>query len=556
MRAYEGSEHADGEELTPWMTRKLGIELAGKRATLAETGAWTELSRMYVRDLLSFEVNALGDGTRTSQQSTTVKADTMRASDKMDCCNIEAALQIRQTSVRTAQNTQTAAEVHSLVAVDTDEHEIARIKMQCAAVKQAAAKFTRPPAKLVERMAREVVLAAEPGPSGWRNADIAADGRSEGGPAVLREWIGTWTRAMIPHSTAKLWTAATIAPLDCGPKEPEPGQQMPQPCQRKLRPLALAEVLMKLAESCVIEQHIGSLLNGMEPTNLGLGTPDAAAPIVRIVRGWANDMAVAPKVGQGGKCLRSRTACHSLQRFARRNRSPVTQSSGSGATMAVDSTTRGGWQGSRAMQVMFVLRLEFALSKSDDLAPREITRIGMQDDMTFIGSAAALNRSWSTIEGWPTQVADSVAFNAEYWRLNLNSFELPMEVRNLCLKIPRKRHGVSLLWLCSERAALHACRLGQPAEAPTQTIERVEKALTTLQSIQRCSSRPRQLCEGVLMNRGVAHALNYDFRLVPPFAMAPLQRRLGNGLRQAEMSLSWHRSGPNFPRAVVAWVSG
>ena len=54
----------------------------------------------------------------------------------------------------------------------------------------------------------------------------------------------------------KLWTAATIAPLGCGPKKPEPGQQMLQPWPRKLRPIAMAEVLMKLAESCVIEQHI------------------------------------------------------------------------------------------------------------------------------------------------------------------------------------------------------------------------------------------------------------------------------------------------------------
>ena len=55
---------------------------------------------------------------------------------------------------------------------------------------------------------------------------------------------------------------------------------------------------MKLAESCVIEQHIERLLKGVEPTNLGLGTTDAAALIVRIVRGWANDMAVTPKEGQ------------------------------------------------------------------------------------------------------------------------------------------------------------------------------------------------------------------------------------------------------------------
>ena len=200
--AYDGSEHADGEELTPGMMRKLSIELAGKRATLAETGACTELLRMYVRDLLSCEVDARGDATHTLQQSTTLKADTMRASDKMDSRNIRAALQILQTSVRAPQNTQAAAEVHSLVAVVTDEHETARIKMQCAAVKQAAAKFTLPPAKLVKRMARRVVLAAEPGPSGWRTADIAAIGRSEGGPAVLREWIGTWTRAVVPQSTA------------------------------------------------------------------------------------------------------------------------------------------------------------------------------------------------------------------------------------------------------------------------------------------------------------------------------------------------------------------
>ena len=51
------------------------------------------------------------------------------------------------------------------------------------------------------------MLAAEPGPSGWRNADIAAIGRSDGGPAVLRDWMGTWTQA-VPHQTAKLWTAA------------------------------------------------------------------------------------------------------------------------------------------------------------------------------------------------------------------------------------------------------------------------------------------------------------------------------------------------------------
>ena len=97
-------------------------------------------------------------------------------------------------------------------------------------------------------MVRGVVLAAEPGSSGWRNADIAAVGRS-----MLRDWIGIWTQAAVPHRRARLWTAATIAPVDSVPKKPVPGQQLQQPCSRELRPIALAEVLMKLTESCVVE---------------------------------------------------------------------------------------------------------------------------------------------------------------------------------------------------------------------------------------------------------------------------------------------------------------
>ena len=43
------------------------------------------------------------------------------------------------------------------------EHEIARIEMQCAAIKQAATKFSPPPAELLKRMARSVVLARHRG---------------------------------------------------------------------------------------------------------------------------------------------------------------------------------------------------------------------------------------------------------------------------------------------------------------------------------------------------------------------------------------------------------
>ena len=78
VRAYGGSEHGNAERLSPGMRRKLSVELVGERAALAETGAWTELLCVYVRDLLSHEVDARGDGTDTLHQNTTQKADTAK----------------------------------------------------------------------------------------------------------------------------------------------------------------------------------------------------------------------------------------------------------------------------------------------------------------------------------------------------------------------------------------------------------------------------------------------------------------------------------------------
>ena len=103
----------------------------------------------------------------------------------------------------------------------------------------------------------------------------------------------------------------------------------------------------------MIGQHIDKLLKGVGQTNLGLGTPDAAALTVRIVRGWANDMAMAFEKGQDANVVlpidwKTPTAgrfvqraskrpgphARNLQLFARPNESPATRGSGSDVTMA------------------------------------------------------------------------------------------------------------------------------------------------------------------------------------------------------------------------------
>ena len=91
-------------------------------------------------------------------------------------------------------------------------------------------------------------------------------------------------------------------------------------------------------------------------------------------------------------------------------------------------------------------RLEFALPKTDELAPREITSRGQQEDRTFIGPVAALNRSWNFIEAALADAGHRLrGYRCWVWAPGFEQFgdaELPLEVRNLCLRVPRKRHGV------------------------------------------------------------------------------------------------------------------
>ena len=75
-----------------------------------------------------------------------------------------------------------------------------------------------------------------------------------------------------------------------------------------------------------------------------------------------------------------------------------------------------------------------------------------------------------------------------------------MEVRNLCLKIPRKRHGVSLLGSAAKAQHCLHVGLGQPAEVPTQTIERVEKALITCRALR--DLRATNMIVSVLQKHG------------------------------------------------------
>ena len=91
-----------------------------------------------------------------------------------------------------------------------------------------------------------------------------------------------------------------------------------------------------------------------------------------------------------------------------------------------------------------------------------------------------MNRSWNSIEGSSADAGHRLrGYKCGICAPGFGQFEdqeLPTEVRDLCTKVPRKRHGVSLQYY------MHV-GLGQPAEPPTQTNERVENVLTMLENV-------------------------------------------------------------------------
>ena len=199
-------------------------------------------------------------------------------------------------------------------------------------------------------------MAAEPGPSRWRNADVAALGRFDGGLAVLCDWIGVWTQAIVPPKTLELWTAASTASLDCGPKKPDPGQQMPQ---------------------------LYCAGGGAREGDRWLNQPtwDLGRQMLRR-RSCART--------EGGPLGCPALPCASLM--------PMSTCPLAKRTLMAEYTSPHAWRVARAMQVMFMFGLEHTLKKLDEGRLAGVSRISLQDDMTFIGSAKTLHRNWCELE--------------------------------------------------------------------------------------------------------------------------------------------------------------
>ena len=148
----------------------------------------------------------------------TIGMQYQRASAKLDSGAVRQARNALEGGGRAPATPTTLAEITKLLAVDMDHAEREATAEACERVAAATSKQQGPPTELVKRLCREVATGAEPGPSGWRNADISWICRADHGPQAWRWWMQQWHSASVTAFTRNLWSSALVTPLDCGQK--------------------------------------------------------------------------------------------------------------------------------------------------------------------------------------------------------------------------------------------------------------------------------------------------------------------------------------------------
>jgi len=173
------------------------------------------------------------------------------------------------------------------VAAPVEESELTAIAHEIAEIRKSpsTSKWLPPKTSAVRDKLHDLALGAQCGPSGWRNYLLQAIGEREGGHQAIATWQNLWPKGRLQPEVIELFTAATVTPVDggwTGDRGPSGLQQA-----RKLRPIACAEVLVKIGESIDIGGEQQSLNKSYGDNQLGNGEPMAAPLIVYAARTWA-----------------------------------------------------------------------------------------------------------------------------------------------------------------------------------------------------------------------------------------------------------------------------
>ena len=111
------------------------------------------------------------------------------------------------------------------------------------------------------------------GPSGWRNWLLQAIADRPKGLQSIATWSQLWTRRYVQPRTVRLFTAAVVTAVDGG-YTGNPSEEHGLREDRKVRPIACAEVLIKLCEGVDVKLERKNLDRSFEGVQFGNGAPD------------------------------------------------------------------------------------------------------------------------------------------------------------------------------------------------------------------------------------------------------------------------------------------
>ena len=135
---------------------------------------------------------------------------------------------------------------------------------------------------------------AEPGPSGLRNNFVQTLACVQNGIHALQKWLAAWGKCKVSSYAQRLWGRVLLIPIQDGVRQRQAVQESTQAGQElpplptvgvdaKIRPIGLAESLLKVGEGAKHDPLIAEIRRHFEPNQLAVGTPDGVVVGLAVV---------------------------------------------------------------------------------------------------------------------------------------------------------------------------------------------------------------------------------------------------------------------------------
>ena len=544
----------DGKEGMKESNQRKMFKEIRRRLQLAEKGEWHKLLGNHLEDYASKTKKTkkeedTGEGSQRAR-------DLQNATSRAQQGNIRGACQALVGRGLAPSNHDTVEKVKSMVAMDVTKAEHKELEDARRGASKLKSKVPEMTIGAVKRRIRVLKAGAAPGSSGLRNNHIRAIAAAPGGLRALTAWIAAWTKGKQGHQEMKAWNAAMIVPIDRD--------------GTRVRPIALTEALVKLAQGTLMERLHRKLRKNAEPCKtksegiaqhigqFSVRTPMGAEVLARIVRGWLNDRPNETLVQ-----LDLSNAYGSVHRhFALRavnaqlpEMSPMLAAEwASGRTHAwVQSdegweqlaVNRGAWQGAPHSNVAFCCALKAATSNSKLAWESGIAGGQYADDCFYHGPAGTVANNWGDLKeklkeaGLELQDKKSAAYTPNFEDLSEDERK---GLHRLLEIVPRADHPPRVLGTIAQNQRWAMTKDFDEKDDPARlAIKRAEAARKLCEAIKEMSvadvEGPSIAAGWAILSKSAARALDFDARLTSSDTLSKAHEILTSTLRDTTEAL-------------------